>query len=38
MQIMQISSLIMHNTKMYEVESDFMGKIALSSVMKQMIG
>ena len=34
MQIMQISSLTMHDTKMYEAESDSMEKIGLESIMK----
>ena len=32
MQIMQISSLTMHDTKMYEAESDSTEKIGLGSV------
>ena len=31
---MQISSLTMHDTKMYEAESNSTGKIGLESVMK----
>ena len=31
---MQISSLTMHDTKMYEAESDSMEKIGLRSVIK----
>ena len=34
MQIMQISSLTMHDTKMYEAESDSTEKIGLVSVIK----
>ena len=34
MQIMQNSSLTMHNTKMYEAESDSKENIALGSVIK----
>ena len=34
MQIMQISSLTMHETKMYEAESDSTEKIGLVSVKK----
>ena len=34
MQIMQISSLTMHDTKMYEAESDSMEKIGLGSIIK----
>ena len=34
MQIMQISSLTMHDTKMYEAESDSTEKIYLESVIK----
>ena len=31
---MQISSLTMHDTKMYEAESDSMEKIGLESIIK----
>ena len=34
MQIMQISSLTMHDTKMYEAESDSTEKIGLESIIK----
>ena len=34
MQIIQISSLTTHDTKMYEAESDSTGKIGLGSVIK----
>ena len=34
MQIMQISSLTMHDTKMYEAESDSTEKIGLKSIIK----
>ena len=34
MQIMQISSLTMHDTKMYEAELDSTEKIGLGSVIK----
>ena len=34
MQIMQISLLTMHDTKMYEVESDSREKIGLGSIIK----
>ena len=34
MQIMQISSLTMHDTKMYEAVSDSTEKIGLESVIK----
>ena len=34
MQIMQISSLTMHDTKMHEAESDSTEKIGLGSVIK----
>ena len=34
MRIMQISSLTMHDTKMYEVESDSTEKIGLGSIIK----
>ena len=34
MQIMQISSLTMHGTKMFEVESDSTEKMCLGSVIK----
>ena len=34
MQIMQISSLTVHDTKMYEAESDSTEKIGLESIIK----
>ena len=38
MQIMQIRSLIMHDIKLFEAESDSTEKIGLGSVIKRMIG
>ena len=34
MQIKQISSLTMHDTKMYDSESDYTEKIGLESIIK----